>query len=36
MDYKEMRRETWKQIIQIVITILTAISSTILVQSCGI
>ena len=31
-----MKRETWKQIIQIVITILTAISSTILVQSCGI
>ncbi len=31
-----MKKETWKQIIQIVITILTAISSTILVQSCGI
>ena len=31
-----MKRETLKQIIQIVITILTAISSTILVQSCGI
>ena len=30
-----MKKETWKQIIQIVITILTAISSTILVQSCG-
>ena len=29
-----MKRETWKQIIQIVITILTAISSTIFVQSC--
>ena len=29
-----MKKETWKQIIQIVITILTAISSTILVQSC--
>ncbi len=29
-----MKRETLKQIIQIVITILTAISSTILVQSC--
>ena len=31
-----MKRETLKQIVQIVITILTAISSTILVQSCGI
>ena len=31
-----MKKETWKQIIQIVITILTAISSTILVQSCGL
>lgn len=31
-----MRKETWKQIIQIVVTILTAISSTILVQSCGL
>ena len=31
-----MKRETWKQIIQIVITILTAISSTVLVQSCMI
>ena len=31
-----MKKETWKNIIQIVITILTAISSTILVQSCGI
>ena len=31
-----MRKETWKQIVQIVITILTAISSTVLVQSCGI
>ena len=29
-----MKKETLKQIIQIVITILTAISSTILVQSC--
>ena len=29
-----MKRETFKQIVQIVITILTAISSTILVQSC--
>ena len=29
-----MKKETWKQIIQIAITILTAISSTILVQSC--
>ena len=29
-----MKKETWKQIIQIVITILTAISSTVLVQSC--
>ena len=32
---RSMKKETWKQIIQIVITILTAISSTILVQSCG-
>ena len=31
-----MKKETWKQIIQIVITILTAISSTILVQSCDV
>ena len=29
-----MKKETWKKIVQIVITILTAISSTILVQSC--
>lgn len=29
-----MKKETWKKIIQIIITILTAISSTILVQSC--
>ena len=29
-----MKRETWRQIVQIVITILTAISSTVLVQSC--
>ena len=29
-----MKRETWKAIIQVVITILTAISSTVLVQSC--
>ena len=29
-----MKKDTLKQIIQIVITILTAISSTILVQSC--
>ena len=31
-----MKRETWRQIVQIVITILTAISSTVLVQSCKI
>ena len=31
-----MKRETWKTIIQIIVTILTAISSTVLVQSCGI
>ena len=31
-----MKRETLKQIVQIVITILTAISSTVLVQSCGL
>jgi hypothetical protein len=30
-----MKKETLKQIVQIVITILTAISSTVLVQSCG-
>ena len=30
-----MKRQTFKQIVQIVITILTAISSTVLVQSCG-
>ena len=29
-----MKRETWKQIIQILITVLTAISSTIMMQSC--
>ena len=29
-----MKKTTWKQIIQIVITILTAISSSYLVQSC--
>ena len=31
-----MKKETWKKLVQIVITILTAISSTILVQSCEI
>ena len=31
-----MKRETLKQIVQIVITILTAISSTVLVHSCGL
>ena len=31
-----MKRKTFKQIVQIVITILTAISSTVLVQSCGL
>ena len=29
-----MKKATWKQIIQIIITVLTAISSTVLVQSC--
>ena len=29
-----MKKTTWKQIIQIIITILTAISSSFLVQSC--
>ena len=29
-----MKKETWKAIIQVAITILTAISSTVLVQSC--
>ena len=31
-----MKKETWKALIQIVITVLTAISSTVLVQSCGL
>ena len=31
-----MRKETWKAVIQVIITILTAISSTVLVQSCGL
>ena len=31
-----MKKETWKAIIQIIVTILTAISSTVLVQSCGL
>ena len=29
-----MKKDTWKQIIQIIITILTAISSSFVVQSC--
>ena len=29
-----MKKETWKAIVQVAITILTAISSTVLVQSC--
>ena len=29
-----MKKENWKQIIQIIITILTAISSSFIVQSC--
>ncbi len=29
-----MNKQTWKQIIQIIITILTAISSAVLVQGC--
>ena len=29
-----MKRETWKQLLQIIITILTAISGTLFVQSC--
>ncbi|MBQ7512681.1 MAG: smalltalk protein [Prevotella sp.] len=29
-----MKKETWKQIIQIIITILTAVSSSFFVQSC--
>ena len=29
-----MKKETWKKIIQVITTILTAISSTILMQSC--
>ena len=31
-----MKRETWKAVIQVIITILTAISSSIVVQSCGL
>ena len=31
-----MKKDTWKAVIQIVITILTAISSSVLVQSCGL
>ena len=31
-----MKKETINKIVQIIITILTAINSTILVQSCGI
>ena len=31
-----MKKETWKAVIQVIITILTAISSTVLVQSCGL
>ena len=30
-----MKKSTWKQLIQILITILTAISSTVFMQSCG-
>ena len=29
-----MKRETWKQLLQIIITILTAISGALFVQSC--
>ena len=29
-----MNKRTWKQIIQIIVTILTAISSSVIVQSC--
>ena len=36
MEIARMKKETWKAIIQIAITILTAISSTIVVQSCGL
>ena len=31
-----MKKETWKAVIQVIITILTAISSTVLGQSCGL
>ncbi|MBP3845779.1 MAG: smalltalk protein [Prevotella sp.] len=31
-----MKKSVWKQVLQILITILTAISSTVFVQSCGI
>ena len=30
-----MKKETWKKIIQIIITILTAITSAVAVQSCN-
>ena len=33
---RTMKKDTWKAVIQIVITILTAISSSVLVQSCGL
>ena len=29
-----MKKETWKQLLQIIITILTAVSGTLFVQSC--
>ena len=29
-----MKKETWKAVIQVIITILTAISSSMFVQSC--
>jgi hypothetical protein len=31
---KTMKKETWKQLIQLIVTILTAIGSTLCVQSC--
>ncbi|MDE6002508.1 MAG: smalltalk protein [Prevotella sp.] len=30
-----MKRETWKQLIQLLVTILTAVSSSLFVQSCA-
>ncbi|MBQ5494062.1 MAG: smalltalk protein [Prevotella sp.] len=31
-----MKKDTWRQIIQMIITVLTAISGSFLMQSCGL